>query len=253
PAPAGSRKPRSWNGRTGCCGSWRRCRPPPAGWRGGGLRPSSWPACWQRRYSGSAWAAEQGSCPPADPSEGIANPRATGSVYPCSAEFNRNLSGGRVMSATPKLWVQEMCGRLAEIERETLEQLGETKGGFFVNVANDCLDINCAIQDAYPGQHNLVLHTSWGVFKEVGWFHFFFVSGNYPILLSRLRFVWESVYRAYFAENHPLGGQQPWPAPGPSPDDKLAWLDEHERDLNWDRCLEPVLRRSFPLADREAE
>jgi hypothetical protein len=38
------------------------------------------------------------------------------------------------MSATPKLLVQEMCGRLAEIERETLEQLGETKGGFFVNV-----------------------------------------------------------------------------------------------------------------------
>jgi hypothetical protein len=146
-----------------------------------------------------------------------------------------------------------MCGRLAEIERETLEQLGETKGGFFVNVANDCLDINSAIQDAYPGQHNLVLHTSSGVFKEVRWFHFFFVSGNYALLLSRLRFVWESVYRAYFAENYPLGGQQPWPAPGPSPDDKLTWLDAHERDLNWDRCLAPVLRRAFPLADREAE
>ena len=134
------------------------------------------------------------------------------------------------MSEKPKLWVQEMCGHLAEIERETLKQLGEPKGGFFVNVANDCLDIIFAIQDAYSGQHNLVLHTALGIFKEVSWFHFFFVSGNYPLLLSRLRFVWESVFRAYLAENYPLGGQNAWPAPGPSPDDKLAWLKTGSSD-----------------------
>jgi hypothetical protein len=44
-----------------------------------------------------------------------------------------------------------------------------------------------------------------------------------------------------------------WAAPGPSTDEKVAWLEAHERDFNWDRCLEPVLRSVFPLADREQE
>ena len=161
------------------------------------------------------------------------------------------------MSERQTLWVEEMCRRLAPIERETLEKLGEEKGGFFIQVADDWLKIHSAVMDAYPGEkgHNLVLHTFRGLFKEVRWFQLFFVSGNYPLLLSRLRFVWESVFRAYFAENYPLGSHQPWPAPGPSPDDKLAWLEERERGrgLNWDGCLEPVLRSVFPLADREEE
>src|SRR5438128_1911154 len=120
------------------------------------------------------------------------------------------------MSENRNLWVEEMCGRLANIERETLEKLGEEQGGFFVSVANDCMDINFAIQGAYPENYNLVFHTSWGIFEEVCWFHFFFVSGNYPLLLSRLRYVWESVFRAYFAENYPLQNQRPWDAPGQS-------------------------------------
>lgn len=158
------------------------------------------------------------------------------------------------MSDNRKLWVEEMCSHLAEIERETRDKLGEGKSDFFVNVANDWIEINSALIDAYPGEegYNLVVHTFRGLFKEVCWFHFFFVSGNYPLLLSRLRFVWESVFRAYFAEHYPLGPFQVWPVPGPSSDDKVAWLEEHERELNWNRCLEPVLRAVFPLADRQS-
>jgi hypothetical protein len=61
------------------------------------------------------------------------------------------------------------------------------------------------------------------------------------------------VFRAYFAEHYPLGPCRAWDVPGPSGDDKLGWLDVHGRDLNWDRCIEPVLRSVFPLADRELE
>ena len=151
-----------------------------------------------------------------------------------------------------KLWVEEACSRLSEIERQTQESLGED-GDFFVNVANDWIEINSALIDAYPGEqgHTLVIHTFQGLFKEVCWFQFFFVSGNYPLLLSRLRFVWESVFRAYFAEHYPLGPPQSWPVPGPSPDDKFGWLENYERYLNWDRCIEPTLRDVFTLADRE--
>ncbi len=158
------------------------------------------------------------------------------------------------MSEKSTSWVEQMCRHLAEVERETMQHLGEKERGFFVNVANDCMDIGSAISRAYPGQLNLVSHTAWGVFKEATWFQFLFVSGNYPLLLSRLRYVWEAAFRAYFVENYPLRNNPfSWDAPGPSPDDKLAWLEEHGRELDWNRCIEPVLRAVFPLADREQE
>jgi len=159
------------------------------------------------------------------------------------------------MSERQSLWVEDMCRRLAPVERETLATLGEEKGGFFARVVEDWFKIDAALLEAYPGEraYSLVLHTFRGLLKEVSWFHLFFVAGNYPLLLSRLRFVWESVFRVYLAEHYPLGPHQSWAAPGSSPDEKLAWLEEHERDLNWDRCMEPVLRAVFPRADREKE
>src|SRR5438132_7038878 len=159
------------------------------------------------------------------------------------------------MSDMQPSWIEQHCSHLVPIERETIEQLGEEKAGFFVYAANDCITVSSAVMDAYPGEksHSLVLPTVWGLFKEAYWFHFFFVAGNYPLLLGRLRFVWESMFRAYFAEHYPMGPCRNWDAPGPTPDDKLAWLDEHGKDLRWDTCIEPVLRAVFPLADREQE
>jgi hypothetical protein len=170
---------------------------------------------------------------------------------PCSAKSDPD--GEESMSEQPKSWVEEMCRHLADIERETVDKLGEEKAGFFAKVAGDCMDINAAIHGPNAEHYNFVLHTSYGIFKEVYWFHFFFLAGNYPLLLSRLRYVWESMFRAYFAENYPLDCKAAWAPPGPSIDDKVAWLQEHERQLNWDRCLEPVLRNVLPLADRERE
>src|SRR5262249_51506717 len=91
-------------------------------------------------------------------------------------------------------WIEQQCARLVPIERETLNKLGEEKGAFFVSVANDWLAINSAVMHTYPDEQrcNLVVLTFFGLFKEVCWFHSFFVAGNYPLLLSRLRFVWES-------------------------------------------------------------
>jgi hypothetical protein len=44
-----------------------------------------------------------------------------------------------------------------------------------------------------------------------------------------------------------------WDTPGPTADDKVAWLEEHEKDLRWDNCIEPVLRAVFPLAEHHQE
>jgi hypothetical protein len=157
------------------------------------------------------------------------------------------------MSAMQPTWIEQYCARLIPIERQTIETLGEETAGFFVNAANDCVAVSAAVGKAYPGEqsHNLVLLTLWGLFKEACWFHSFFVAGNYPLLLSRLRFVWESLFRAYFAEHYPMGPCTKWDTPGPTVWDKLVWLDEHGHKLNWDTCIEPVLRATFPLAERE--
>src|SRR5260370_14081154 len=141
-------------------------------------------------------------------------------------------------------YIEQHCARLVPIERETLEKLGEEKGGFFVSLANDWLAINSAVMEAYPGKQccNLVVLTFWGLFKEVCWFHSFFVAGNYPLLLSRLRFVWESLFRAYFAEHYPIGLCREGDPPRPSPGDKLGRLDGPGQDPRWDTRVYQVPR-----------
>jgi hypothetical protein len=159
------------------------------------------------------------------------------------------------MSEKQPSWIELHCGYLIPIEQKTVEKLGEETAAIFVCAANDCITVSAAVMDANAGEQscNLVLLTLWGLFKEATWFHSFFVAGNYPVLLARLRFVWESMFRAYFAEHYPMGPCTTWDVPGPSGDDKLAWLDAHGHQLKWDTCIEPVLRAVFPLADREEE
>ncbi len=155
------------------------------------------------------------------------------------------------MSKKKKTYIEETCGHLADIERKTMRSLRK-KGHLFINVANDWIDINGAILDAYAEgeRESFMLVTFWGLFKEVTWLHLFFVAGNYPLLLSRLRFIWESVFGAYYAETYKPRSRRDR-APGPSADDKVAWLEQQERQLGWRDCIGPTLCKIFPLAARE--
>lgn len=159
------------------------------------------------------------------------------------------------MSDKQPSWIEQHCARLVPIELETIEMMGEEKAGTFAFAADDCMTVSFAVGEALPAGNrgDLVLLTLWGLFKEACWFHSFFVAGNYPLLLSRLRFVWESIFRAYFVQHYPMGPPQKWDTPGPTVDDKAAWLDKYGKDLRWDTCIGPVLRSVFPLADREQE
>jgi hypothetical protein len=152
-----------------------------------------------------------------------------------------------------KTWIEQHCAHLVPIERKTMEKLGEETADFFVCAANDCVRVTATVGKAYPGEHSLVLFTLMGLFKEACWFHSYFVAGNYPVLLNRLRFVWESMFRAYLAEHYPMGPCKKWDTPGPTLDEKVAWLDQYGHQLNWDTCIGPVLRAVFPLADREQQ
>jgi hypothetical protein len=150
-----------------------------------------------------------------------------------------------------KTYIEQRCIDLVKIERKTMKRLGR-KAHLFVHVANDWIDINGAILDAYPKAEaqSFLLITFWGLFKEVSWLQLFFVAGNYPLLLSRLRFIWESVFRAYYAETYQPRSRKDG-APGPSPDDKAAWLEQRERQLGWSDCLRPTLRKVVALPESQ--
>jgi len=149
-------------------------------------------------------------------------------------------------------FVRVFCEHLAAAEQETLAGLGEEQSNRLLNIASDSIDITGAILDAYPREelNNLVYLAFSGVFKEVSWFHLFFLSGHYALLNARLRFVWESIYRASWAEANAV---QSSAGAALSLDDRAAWLAGKEKGLRWDNCIEPTLRRLFPLADREQE
>ena len=150
------------------------------------------------------------------------------------------------MEKNPTLFVESMCKHLAECERETIAKLGEEKASFFVRVWEDSMTIGDPIIKADSQRPTLMSGTFLGLPYEISWLQFLFACGNYSLMFSRLRHVWESVARAYFMENYSEFGDAKWPAPGPSPDDKLAWLGEFEKHLKWRSCIEPVIRKVFP-------
>jgi hypothetical protein len=162
---------------------------------------------------------------------------------------------GLPMTENPSSYIRQMADHLLVIEQETLVRLGEQKAGLFVNIANDAIDINGAILDAYHPDdlHNLVFLAFQGVFKESCWFQFYFVAGQYPHLNARLRFVWESIFRAHWAETELASSAEAMNSPALSIDEKAAWLESKEHNLGWSNCTERTLSRVFPLVDREKE
>ena len=149
-------------------------------------------------------------------------------------------------------FVRMFCEHLAAAERETLAGLGEEQSNHLLNIANDCIAIGGAIVDAYPREdlNNLVYIAFAGVFKEVSWFQLFFLSGHYALLNARLRYVWESIYRASWAEANAVPSS---PGAALSFDDRATLLARNEKGLDWGNCIEPTLRRLFPLADPEQD
>jgi|SRR5579884_1328102 len=159
------------------------------------------------------------------------------------------------MSDKQLTWIEQQCVHLVPIERQTIEVLGEEKAAFFLNAANDCVRLGAAVYKAYPAEKgfDLMLPALGSFFKEARAFHTFFVTGDYSLLISRLRFIWESIFRAYFVEHYPMRDTPPWPLPGPTIEEKILWLGEHGRHLRLDTCIEPVLLAVFPQAARNQE
>lgn len=140
-----------------------------------------------------------------------------------------------------------------QVAEETLAAFGPERVCYFTEVANDWIDLQKAILQEYSHKEvteSLVCCKFAGLFKEVVWFQFHFLAGNYPVLNRGLRFVWEMLYRAYYVDTYATEHWGTLPAPGPSLYDKVEWLRQHERGFRWGTVIQPILERLLPTSER---
>jgi hypothetical protein len=139
---------------------------------------------------------------------------------------------------------------LPKIAEETFRALGKEQAGHFNSLANDWIDILLAIRDIYSenelSDSLLYIYFS-GLFKEVQWFQLLFLAGNYPLLHRSLRFVWEMIFRAYHVDTYVRKSQED-SGPGPTVDDKVKWLAQHEREMFQWKFVKLTLRRLLSQA-----
>jgi hypothetical protein len=142
-----------------------------------------------------------------------------------------------------------MFGIWREVADETVRHLGEDTAGLFVRLYNDALEILGAIDDAYPEEerlHSLTFVEFIGLLKELTTLQVLFLSGNYPIVPSRLRFNWERIFRARHADAYASENPGAADPPGPTLDEKHDWLTRREDKLTWKTLISPTLARLFP-------
>jgi len=142
---------------------------------------------------------------------------------------------------------------LRKIAEETFHSLGEEQAMYFINLANDWIEILGAIRDTCSEDEflNSLMYICFsGLFKEVRWFQLLFFSGNYPLLYRNLRFIWEMIFRAYYVDTYALESPDAPEPPGPTIDERVEWLAQHERKLfKWDKFVKPTLRQLLPQVE----
>jgi hypothetical protein len=134
-----------------------------------------------------------------------------------------------------------------ELFRATAEKTACTlkpdQAALFVHLSNDAIDIVGAALNAYPRDAlaaSLVWFDFTQLIPQLFGMGFDFYCGRYAEVGRELRFAWESIFRAFHADQYLAinpGADDP---PGPSLDEKNAWLDG--RRLDWNTVIRPELR-----------
>jgi len=146
-----------------------------------------------------------------------------------------------------------LWGNLTGIAQETKKRLGEKGSGCFINLYNDWLDLWTRILDAYSRDEpftSLVAADLFSLGKELHWMHRLLHWGNYPLIYRNLRYAWELMSLAYFADTVEVSVPEIADSPGKSVDAKAAWLKKHDRNINWRTVIRPLLDRVIDRGER---
>jgi hypothetical protein len=153
------------------------------------------------------------------------------------------------MSASPQAIWHMLIRQWEEVAEETVRCLGDESASLFVpHLYLDGSDIIGAISNSYPDEerlHSLVFIEFIGLLKELNTLHVLFLSGNYPVVLRQLRFNWERLFRARYADAYAEENPGAADVPGPTLGEKHEWLTQREGGLNWRNPIAPILHRLF--------
>ena len=137
-----------------------------------------------------------------------------------------------------------------EVADESKRILGPDQESKIPSLYNDGLFLINALQDTYGKDlpmTSLVALSLPTVLKEIVWVHMQFLWGNYPAVHRSLRFLWEQTFRAIYADTYNIVVGNDGLGPGPTVDDKIAWLHAQERKL---KVIAPVLRGILELDEK---
>jgi hypothetical protein len=144
-----------------------------------------------------------------------------------------------------------LWGDLSRVAEATNRRLRRKESHCFVNLYNDWLDLVGGTLAAYPGDEalsSLVAADLLSLGKEILWMHRLLHWGCYPLVHRNLRYVWELVCLAHFADTLEVSVPEITDPPGETVDAKAAWLKNHDRRINWRSVIRPIVDR---VIDRE--
>jgi hypothetical protein len=159
-----------------------------------------------------------------------------------------------VADQQPNLF-RQLISHLEPTAEETLARLSPDEARVFTELGNDQIDISGAVLDAYGRDdllNSLVFYDFKGLPKQLLALGLDLLCGRYEDVRRGLRFAWESIFRAFYADCYPMLCPTDPDQPGPTLDHKAAWLEGREKKLNRDTVILPVLRHLLP-AWSEAE
>lgn len=141
-----------------------------------------------------------------------------------------------------------LWGGLDEIARETEEALGG-RAYCFINLYNDWMDIWSQFSKAYSEDlplSSLVAADFYNLGKDLHWMHRLLHWGNYATVHRILRYDWELMFRACYADIYVPNIPGDEDVPGWSVDEKVQWLENRETELNYRTMIKPILRVILP-------
>lgn len=142
---------------------------------------------------------------------------------------------------------------LNAISKETAEHLSE-RAQCFVELYNDWLDIMGTFTTAYSNDlplTSLVAADFFSLGKDLHWLHRLLHWGNYPLVIRVLRYDWELMFRAYYADVYQPSVPGDADLPGSSVDDKIHWLESRGPGLHFNSLIIPILNVLLPGSERE--
>jgi hypothetical protein len=131
---------------------------------------------------------------------------------------------------------------LPVISAETEKQFGD-RAFCLIELYNDWIEISSSIRSAYGESlafSSLVAADFFSLGKELHWLHRLLHWGNYPLIHRVLRFDWELMFHAYYADVYQPSIPGDRDQPGKTVDKKVDWLESHNRGLNWHTVILPI-------------